>query len=176
MATGCSCLDMISNFLFSLEMKPQIVGHILGYYVHIRQFFFPEPQSLVNDLIRITFCKPKTMGCFVLSSTDNMVSLTQIHQGIRCQGALSLEEDTWIQDIYSASEEVHWGQEDSPTHYILLHKITSESLKTSVKTDYLSCVICWKTGIKVPRSQCFEEISPSRQSPILWFQHHSWME
>lgn len=150
MATGCSCLDMISNFLFSLETKPQILGHILGYYVHICHFyfFFPEPQSLLNDLIHITSCKPKTMGCFFLSSTDNVVSLTQIHQGIRCQGALSMDEDIWIQDIYSASEEVQWEQEiglSYPLHFAA-QKTPSESHKMSVKTDYLSCVICWKTG------------------------------
>lgn len=151
MATGCSCLDMISNFLFSLETKPKTVGHILGYYVHICSIFFPEPQSLVNDLMRITSSKPKTMGCFVLSSTDNTISLTQIHQGIRCQGALSMEEDIWIQDIYSVYEEVQWEQEiglSYPLHFAA--QKSSESLKTSVETDYLSCVICWKTGTKVP--------------------------
>lgn len=136
-------------------------------------FFSPEPQSLLNDLIHITSCKPKTMGCFVLSSTDKVVSLTQIHQDIRCQGALSMEEDIWIQDIYSASEEMQWEEEiglSYPLHFAA-HK-TSESQKTSVKTDYLPCVICWKTGIKVLRIQCFKKINPRRQRPKLWFQHH----
>lgn len=142
MATGCSCLDMISNFLFSLEMKPKTVGYILGYYAHICSIFFPEPQSLVNDLIHITSSKPKTMGCFVLSSTDNTISLTQIHQGIRCQGALSMEEDIWIQDIYSASEEVQWEQEiglSYPLHFAAQKKLR---IPQNISQNWLS-VLCY---------------------------------
>lgn len=180
MATGCSCLDMISNFLFSLETKPQILGHILGYYVHICHFyfFFPEPQSLLNDLIHITSCKPKTMGCFFLSSTDNVVSLTQIHQGIRCQGALSMDEDIWIQDIYSASEEVQWEQEiglSYPLHFAA--QKNPLRIPQNVSQNWLS-LLCYllknreNVYIKVPRIQCFKNINPSREGPKLWFQHH----
>lgn len=73
--------------------------------------FFSEPPSLVNYLIYITSFMPKTMDFCMLSSTDNRVSVTQLHQGIRCQEALFMKKDIWIQDVYSASDEVQWGQE-----------------------------------------------------------------
>lgn len=142
MATGCSCLDMISSFLFSLEMKPKIAGHVRGYsymlHFGLRPTFLGEWFN-----IYITSFLPKTMNFFMLGSTDNTVSITQIRQGIRCQEALFTREDIWIQDVYPASEEVQREQEIALS-YSLHFCCTkcSEALKMSacVSQNWLSAM------------------------------------
>lgn len=176
MATGCSSLDRISSFPFSLEIKPKIVRHILGYYVRVCYILFSDLSSLVNNLVYITYFTPKTMDFFMLGSTDNTISITQIHQGVRCQEALFMKEDIWAQDIYSASKEVQRKQERALSYP--LHFAAQRTQKPSkcqpawVKTDYLPCVICWNPGIKVSRTQCFKKTNPSRQRHRPWFQQH----
>lgn len=143
-------------------------------FIYVNFFFFWEPPSLVNDLIYITSFTPKTMDFFMLSSTDNTVSVTQIHQGIRCQEALFMKEYIWIQDIYSASGEVQWEEEIALSYS--LHFAAQGVWKPSkcqpawVKTDYLPCAVCWNPGTKVSRTQDFKKINPSSQRLKLWFQ------
>ena len=83
----------------------------------------------------------------MLGSTDNTVSITQTHQGIRCQEALFVKEGVWIQDIYSASEEVQWEQEIALSYSLLTMFCctkSSEALKMSacVSQNWLSAM-CW---------------------------------
>lgn len=167
-----SCLDMIFNFLFSLETNPQIMGCVLCYYVHIC-YFFLEPPSLENNLYIMLFMSKQWASlCWTV-----LITRCPLHRYTGVSDAKNhFHEGGHLSPGHFAPEEVQREQEI--TFCAAKRREYKRAQKCSkyqpiwVKAGYLPCVTCWDPGIKVSRTQGFKKMNPTEQCPKLWFQQH----
>lgn len=108
-ATGCSCLDIISSFVFSWNKTQNNGPHTWLWCSYMLLFIFRT--TLYMYIHTRAFFMPKTMDLFMLGRADNEISITQIPWGFRWQEALFMEEDIWVWGTYTAHAEVQWEQE-----------------------------------------------------------------